>query len=140
MKRLAVVSILAFLFFVAANQEPTLPLGVRVTVAPTEDDPIQLLGPRARSIPGAYRCNALVHDALDPRKVVAIPEVVVSPGHRETKTVKAGEYSVTFTVGISKENDRAMTSVVAKRGDKIVLQQGSDVLLRAQKKTIVPLR
>ena len=138
MKRFAVVSILAFLFLIGANTDAPKPLGVRVTIAPTEDDPIQLLRPR--SIPGAYRCRAQVHDATDVRNIIAMPEVVVSPGHKETKTVKEKDLTVTFTVGVSKENDRAMTTVVAKRGEKIVLQQGSDVLLRARKPAIVPLR
>ncbi|HYC59843.1 MAG TPA: hypothetical protein VEK79_09780 [Thermoanaerobaculia bacterium] len=138
MKRLAVVSILAFLFFVAANPEPPKPLGVRVTVAPTEDDRIQLLGPR--SIPGAYRCQAQVYHATDPGYLLAMPEVVVSPGHKETKIVKEKDLSVTFTVGVSKENDRALTTVVVKRGETIVLHQASDVVLRAPKPAIVPLR
>lgn len=138
MKRLAVVSMLAFLFFVAANTEQPIALGARVTIAPTEKDPIQLLAPR--SIPGAYRCRAMVTDAADPRVVIAMPEVVVSPGQRETKTVKQKDLAVTFTVAVSKENDRAMTSVVAKRGEKIVLQQESDVVLRTPGRAIVPLQ
>lgn len=139
MKRLAVVSILAFLFFVAANNErATRPLAVMVTIAPTENDPIQLLGPR--SIPGAYRCRAVVADATDQRYVFATPEVVVSPGHREVKTVKQDGLSIELTVAVSKANDRAMTKVIAKRADKIVLHQQSDVALRTPKPAIVPLR
>jgi hypothetical protein len=139
MKRLAVLSVLAFLFLVAANEKQQVPLGVEVTIAPTENDPYQLLGPK-RSIPGAYRCTARVYDASETRFTFVAPQVVVSPGRRESKTVKEQDLSVTFTVAVSQANDRAMTEVTAKRGDKIVLKQKSDVMLRTPGRAIVPLR
>lgn len=137
MKRIAIVSVLAFLLFAAMRTNDAVPLGVQVSIAPSVHDPYQLL---RRTTPETYTCRAYVYDATDERYGFASPEVVVAPGERQTKTEVREGLSVTFTVAVSKTNDRAATEVVARRGDKIVLRQKSNVVLRTPGRTIVPLR
>lgn len=128
MKRLAIVSVMAFLLIAAARSNDAVPLGVRVSVQPTTYSPYHLL---RRAGPDTYTCVASVYDATNERFGFAEPEVIVAPGQRRTATEVRDGLEVTFTVAVSKQNDRAATEVVAKRGDKIVLQQKSDVVLRA---------
>src|SRR6185503_3153965 len=137
MKRIAIVSVLAFLLIAAMRTNDAVPLGVQVTIAPSTHDPYQLL---RRATPETYTCRAFVYDATNERYGFASPEVIVAAGERQTTTERADGLEVTFTVGVSKENDRAATEVVAKRGDKIVLRQKSDVVLRGPGRAIVPLR
>lgn len=137
MKRIAVVSGLAFLLFAAMRTNDAVPLGVQVSIAPSAHDPYQLL---RRATPDTYTCRAFVYDATDERYGFATPQVIVAAGERQTATELRDGLEVTFTVAVSKENDRAATEVVAKRGDKIVLQQKSDIVLRGPSRTIVPLR
>ena len=137
MKRIAIVSVLAFLLFAAMRTNDAAPLGVQVSIAPSTHDPYQLL---RRATPETYTCRATVYDATDERYGFAAPEVIVAAGERQTKTEVRDGLSVTFTVAVSKENDRAATEVVAKRGEKIVLRQKSNVVLRTPGRTIVPLR
>ncbi len=137
MKRVALVSVLAFLLFAAMRSNDATPLGVRVTVAPSQRDPYQLL---RRVTPETYRCSAVVYDATDERRGFASPEVIVAAGERQSKTVVVEGLEVTFSVAVSRGNDRAATEVVGKRGEKIVLRQKSDVALRAPKQAVVPLR
>ncbi len=137
MKRIAIVSVLAFLLFAAMRTNDAVPLGVQVSIAPSTHDPYQLL---RRATPETYTCRAFVYDATDERYGFAAPEVIVAAGERQTATERTDGLAVTFTVAVSKENDRAATEVVAKHGDKIVLRQKSDILLRTPGRTIVPLR
>lgn len=117
MKRVVAVSVLAFLLFAAMRSNDATPLAT----------------------PETYRCSAVVYDATDEHRVFASPEVIVAAGERQSKTVVVEGLEVTFTVAMSRGNDRAATEVVGKRGEKIVLRQKSDVALRAPKQAIVPL-
>jgi hypothetical protein len=90
--------------------------------------------------PESYRCHASVYDATNEARGFARPEVIVAAGQRQTKTVRGDDLEVTFTVAVSKENDRAATEVTARRAGKIALQQKSDVVLRPPGRAIVPLR
>jgi hypothetical protein len=137
MKRIAIVSVLAFLLFAAMRSNDAVPLGVQVSIAPSAHDPYQLL---RRATPETYTCRATVYDATDERFGFANPEVIVAAGERQSKTEVGNGLEVTFTVAVSKENDRAATEVVAKRGDRIVLRQKSNIVLRTPGRTIVPLR
>lgn len=137
MKRIAIVPVLALLLLGAIRSNDAAPLGVQVSVAPSAHDQYQLL---RRATPDTYTCRATVYDATDERYRFATPEVIVAAGERQTKTEVSDGLAVTFTVAVSKANDRAATEVVAKRGEKIVLQQKSDILLRTPGRAIVPLR
>jgi len=128
MKRLALVSVLAFLLIAAARSNEAVPLGVRVSVQPSTLDPYQLL---RRTRPETYTCRASVYDATQERFEFAAPEVIVAAGERQTAVEVKDGLEVIFTVAVSRQSDRAATEVMAKRGDKIVLQQKSDVVLRA---------
>ena len=137
MKRLAMVPVLALLLLGAIRSNDAVPLGVRVSVAPSVHDEFQLL---RRATPDTYTCRASVYDATDERYGFVAPEVIVAAGERQTKTEARDGLEVTFTVAVSKDNDRAATEVVAKRGEKIVLRQKSDIVLRTPGRAIVPLR
>jgi hypothetical protein len=137
MKRFAIVSVLAFLLFVAMRANDAVPLGVQISIAPSGHDEYQLL---RRATPDTYTCRAFIYDATNERYGFADPQVIVAAGERQTTTESRDGLEVTFTVAVSKENDRAAAEVVAKRGDKIVLRQKSDVVLRGPGRTIVPLR
>lgn len=128
MKRTAtlVVLVFAFLLISAMKTEDDAPLGVNVVVAPSLRDPYQLLD---RATPHTYTCRADVYDANDRAYVFAAPEVFVAPGEKESKTVTWRSLEVTFTVGVSKSHDRAITQVTAKRGGRIVLNQRSEIYL-----------
>jgi hypothetical protein len=137
MKRIAMVPVLALILLGAIRSNDAVPLGVRVSVAPTSNDSYQLL---RRATPDTYTCSASVYDATDERYGFVAPEVIVAAGERQTKTEVRDGFEVTFTVAVSKANDRAATEVVAKRGEKIVLRQKSDIVLRTPGRTIIPLR
>ena len=137
MKGIAIVPVLALLLLGAIRSNDAVPLGVRVSVAPSAQDEYQLL---RRATPDTYTCRADVYDATDERYGFVAPEVFVAAGERQTKTETRDGLEVTFTVAVSKANDRAATEVVAKRGEKIVLRQKSDIALRTPGRTIVPLR
>ena|SRR5690349_10818695 len=139
MKRISLigVAVLAFLLL-AAKYDESQPLGVNVTIAPASREEYQLL--RDRIAPDTYVCRAQVYDAANESYVFATPSVAVKPGERQSDTVTVQGLQVKFTVAVSKENDRATSQVVAKRGEKVVLSQTSDVALHARGKTIVPLR
>ena len=127
MKRLAIVSVLAFLLIAAARSNESVPLGVRVSIQPSTPGPYQLL---RRTRPDTYTCRPSVYDATQERFEFAAPEVIVAAGKRQTAVEVKDGLEVTFTVAVSRESDRAATEVVARRGDRIVLQQKSDVVLR----------
>jgi len=137
MKHIAMVPVLALLLLGAIRSNDAVPLGVRVSVAPSAHDEFQLL---RRATPDSYTCRASVYDATDERYGFVAPEVIVAAGERQTKTEARDGLEVTFTVAVSMDNDRAATEVVAKRGEKIVLRQKSDIVLRTPGRTIVPLR
>ena len=140
MKRSLIVAVLAlaFLLIVAMKVDDRAPLGANVQIGPSTGDPFQLL---RRATPDTYTCRAFVHYANDPTESFAALELVVAPGHHETKSLKARGLDVTFTVGVSKASDRAVTQVTAKRGgDQYVLNQRSEVELRPPGRTIVPLK
>lgn len=139
MKRSLIVAVLvlAFLLMAAMKSEEPMPLGVRVSIAPSTHDPYQLL---RRETPETYKCRAVVYTVADETKGIAAPEVVVAAGERQSRTVTDRGLRVTFTAAISKGNDRAATEVEIKRGEKIVFQQNSDVVLRAPGRAIVPLQ
>jgi hypothetical protein len=128
MKRLAIVSVLAFLLIAAARSNEAVPLGVKVSVQPAEHNPYRLL---RRAGPETYTCVASVYDATQERFEFVAPEVTVAAGERRTAVEVRDGLEATFSVAVSKQNDRAATEVMVKRGDKIVLQQKSDVVLRA---------
>jgi hypothetical protein len=137
MKRIAMVPVVALLLLGAIRSNDAVPLGVRVSVAPSAHNEYQLL---RRATPDTYTCRASVYDATDERYGFVAPEVIVTAGERQTKTEVRDGLEVTFTVAVSHANDRAATEVVAKRGEKIVLRQKSDIVLRTPGRTIVPLR
>lgn len=139
MKRSLIVAILAlaFLLLAAMKTDNATPLGAHVTVAPSTRDPYQLL---RRATPDTYTCRALVYDADNPQFAFASLDVVVAPGGKESKSITVQGLTSTFTVGISKDNDRAVTQVTAKRGEKFVLNQRSEIELRAPGRTIIPLQ
>ena len=139
MKRSLIVAVLAlaFLLIAAMKTDDPTPLGVDVSIAPSTRDPYMLL---RRATPDTYTCRAHIYDANDPHYGFAMAEVVVAPGEKEKKTVVVQGLEMTFTVAIGKGSDLATTKVVAKRGDKIVLNQSSVVELRGPSRTIVPLQ
>ena len=134
MKRAAFVAVLA-IFLLGAVQVPELArpseanaLGVRVTINPASEEEYQLL--RRRVPPGSYVARASIYNAADER-VLGSSEVILAAGANQTSTTTTAGLTVTFTVGLSQDNTRAGTKVTAKRGEQIVLQQQSDVVLRA---------
>ena len=134
MKRAAFVAALA-IFLLGAVQVPELArpseanaLGVRVTINPASEEEYQLL--RRRVPPGSYVARASIYNAADER-VLGSSEVILAAGANQTSTTTTAGLTVTFTVGLSQDNTRAGTKVTAKRGEQIVLQQQSDVVLRA---------
>ena len=139
MKRSLIVAVLAlaFLLFGAMKTDEVTPLGAHVTVAPSTRDPYQLL---RRPTPETYTCRAVVYDADDPQYGFASLEVVVAAGQKQSQSVTVKGLTSTFTVGISKENHHAVTQVTAKRGEKFVLNQRSEIELRPPARTIVPLQ
>lgn len=128
----ALVAVLAIVFLGAIKpaEKPAAsdPLGVRVEITPTSNDPFQLL--RKRAHPDSYACRASVYNAANSRSVMAGSEVIVMAGERQTRTEIVDGVEVTFTVAVSKDSSRAITDVTAKRGQQIVLHQQSDVALR----------
>jgi hypothetical protein len=134
----AVIAVLAIVLLGAIQAEPSKPLGVSVTINPSSQEPFQLL--RRRVPPDSYIARVFVYDAADKSVQHAGGEVIVSAGQRQATTNTVEGTTVTFTVAVSKDNTRAMTEVVAKRGDKIVLHQQSDVVLRVPERAAVPLR
>lgn len=139
MKRSLIVAVLAlaFLLVAAMKSDEPVPLGVRVSVAPSAHEPYQLL---RRETPETYRCRATVYTVADETNGIAAPEVVVAAGERKSRTVTERGMRVTFTAAISKGNDRAATKVEVRRGEKLVFQQNSDVVLRSPERAIVPLQ
>jgi hypothetical protein len=81
-----------------------------------------------------------VHFADDPTQPFAVLDLVVAPGERESRTTTARGVEIKFTVGVSRNSDRAVTQVTATRGGKFVLNQRSEVELRPPGRAIVPLR
>ena len=139
MKRSLIVAVLAlaFLLFAAMKSDEATPLGANVQIAPSTRDPYQLL---RRATTYTYTCRAAVHFADDPTEPFAAVDLVVAPGDHESKTTKARGLDITFTVGVNKSSDRAVTQVTAKRGDKFVLNQRSEIELRRPEQAIIPLR
>ncbi|MDQ3282026.1 MAG: hypothetical protein M3Q69_11505, partial [Acidobacteriota bacterium] len=65
----------------------------------------------------------------NPLNRVAQANVAVDAGERESKTVQGDKATITFTVAISKDHDRAATDVVVAKDGRNVLRQKSDVML-----------
>lgn len=128
MKRTAVLAVLvlSFLLISAMKTEDATPLGVNVVIAPSTRDPYMLL---ERATPNTYTCRAQIYDANDRAYVFNSAEVIVSPGGKQSETVTVNGLEMTFTVGVSKEQDKAVTQVIAKRGEKMVLNQRSEIEL-----------
>jgi hypothetical protein len=139
MKRSPIVAVLAlaFLLLAAMKTDEATPLGANVQIGPSTRDPYQLL---RRTTPDTYTCRALVYDANDRSYVFASLDVVVAPGEKESKSVTAQDLTTTFTVGVSKNSDRAIAQVTSKRGGKIVFNQRSEIELRRPERTIIPLQ
>jgi len=139
MKRSLTVAVLAlaFLLMAAMRTDDRVPMGVRISIAPSTEAEYQLLG---RATPDTYTCRARIYDATSESYGFAGADVVVAPGTKETKTVTTQGLAVTLTVAISKENHRAQARVMAKRGDRIVIDQRSEVELRAPGRAIMPLQ
>ncbi len=139
MKRSLTVAVLALAFLLIAGMktDPVPPLlGANVQIGPSTNDPYQLL---RRATPDTYTCRALVHDANDRTYALASLEVVVAPGERQSDTVTVAGVKATFTVGLSKNSDRAVTQVTAQRGEQYLLNQRSEIELRPPARAIVPL-
>lgn len=144
MKRTAVaLGALSFLLFtgLTAAEKPLPPLAIVVDVAPSSNDPIQLL---TRKTPDTFTCQATVMkpEIVDrAMHVYAGIELVVAPGKRDTLTRKGEDFDVRFTVAVSKARDRAATEVAILRGEEVLHLQKSDVLLKpAERAGIVPLQ
>lgn len=141
MKRTVFVLLSAAAFLVVAAktaEKPLPPIAVQVEVKPSWKEPIQLL---KRPTPYTYTCRADVIKAVNAPGTISVYrslELIVSPGTRETETVKWDEYDVTFTVAVSKPLDRAAAEVRIARGDEVLHVHKSDVLLKAPDRTVVP--
>jgi hypothetical protein len=137
MKRLVVVATLAFLMFVGMRVEENTALAVAISIAPSTASEYHLL---RRASPETYTCRAEITGTADPHYTYATPTVVVAPGEQQTTTAKGDGLDVSFTVAVSRANDRAKTEVVVKRAGAVLLRQKSDVILRTPGRAIVPLQ
>ena len=115
---------------------PGQPVEVRVDIAPSILDPMQLL---KRPTPETYTCNAVVMD--DNKQIVGFAKLVAEPGHREITTHTNGDVKVEFAVMIAPAGDRAETKVTVSRSGTVFMRQSSIVrLMNVSGKKYIPLQ
>ena len=108
---------------VGAKPKPPEPVAYEVTVSiePVADSPIQLLPHHWRN---AFRCTATISDVATGAPQ-AFAKAIVQPGKRVTEIETVNGLTVLFGVEIDQNREGAVTEVVLKRGDQMLLRQRS---------------
>ena len=94
---------------------------VAVNTEPVEDSPIQLLPHHWRN---AFRCTATISDVATGATLTSV-EAIVQPGKRRTEMETTNGLTVLLGVEIDQYREGAVTEVVLKRGDQLLLRQRS---------------
>jgi hypothetical protein len=120
----------------ATPPNPQQPLEVRIEIAPSIYDSLQLL---KRPTPNTYTCQAIVLD--EPHHGIGSARLIAEPGRRETVKRSERDIEVEFTVLIAPSGDRADTKVTVRRAGMVVMRQSSTVrLMNIAAKKYVPLQ
>lgn len=124
MKKLVLAAfLLPLLLTLGAKPKPTEPpvYEVAVNTEPVEDSPIQLLPHHWRN---AFRCTATISDVATGATLTSV-ETIVQPGKRSTEMETTNGLTVLLGVEIDQNREGAITEVVLKRGDQLLLRQRS---------------
>ena len=125
MKKFVVALFLLPLLLVTlgAKPKPADPAAyeIAVSIQPVDDSRYQLLPYHWRN---AFSCTATVSDVVTGAPQ-AIASTVVQPGQRGTEIETANGLTVLFGVEIDASREGAITEVVLKRGDQLLLRQRS---------------
>jgi hypothetical protein len=125
MKKFVVALFLLALLFLTlgAKPKPADPAAyeIAVTIQPVDDSDYQLLPYHWRN---AFRCTATVSDVATGAEQ-ASASTVVQPGRRGTEIETVNGLTVLFGVEIDQNREGAVTEVVLKRGDQLLLRQRS---------------